>query len=347
MSLHDPSAPRKPSRLWLYLPFALLLVATAIWSAFWVWARTEAQGRMDAAAADLAKAGYQISWGRRSLGGYPFRLDVTLADAVVRDPSGWALQAPLLEGEAYLYAPTSWILAAPQGLTFVRPLGGPVTVRAKNLRASLRQLDAKPPSFSFEAVEPSFAPSAGAQPFALQSAARVEFHLRSGPDDEGGVFLRVDNGRARPGALLGRIAGDKAVQLAWNSVLSKMSAFSGRDWPDAVARWTDAGGAVIVRPGSQLVAGDAQAVVRTGRLGVGRDGRLRGVLETDLRQAPMALEALAAAGAVPKEAAEAAGAVAAARQSGEAARAAVSFEAGRTTLGPVSLGPAPRVYAPR
>jgi hypothetical protein len=56
---------------------------------------------------------------------------------------------------------------------------------------------------------------------------------------------------------------------------------------------------------------------------------------------------MAATGAIPAEAAEAAQAVAAARQEGDATRADVRFEAGRTTLGPVALGPAPKVYTPR
>src|SRR5437763_244102 len=150
MSLHDPHAARKPRRLGLYLPFVLLLAAGAAWSVLWFWAREEAKTRMDASVRDLARAGYQIGWKSRSVGGYPFRMDVTLTDASVREASGWGLQAPLLEGEAFLYAPTHWMLAAPQGLTFVRPVGGPVAVSGEVLRASLSELDKRPPSFSFQ-----------------------------------------------------------------------------------------------------------------------------------------------------------------------------------------------------
>jgi hypothetical protein len=157
----------------------------------------------------------------------------------------------------------------------------------------------------------------------------------------------VENGRANPAGLFGRIAGEKPVAIVWNSTLSKMSAFSGDDWPGAVRGWSDAGGVMTVRPGTQLVAGDALAAARSGTLGVGRDGRLNGVLEVGLRQAPMALGAMAATGALPYNTAEAASAVAAARQEGDAARAAISFQAGQTTLGPVALGPAPKVYTPR
>jgi hypothetical protein len=347
MSLPDPIPPRKPRRLGLYLPFALLLVAMAAWTVFWLYGRSEAQARMDAAVADLSRAGYQIGWKTRSVGGYPFRLDVTLTEAQVREPSGWALQAPRLEAEAYLYAPTHWLLAAPQGLTFVRPQGGPVAVTGTNLRASLSGFDQRPPSFSFQGVGLGFTPAPGAEPFVLQSAQMVEFHLRPGPDDQGGVFVTVTNGQARPGGLFGRIAGDKPVNLAWNATLSRMSAFAGADWPEAVRSWSDAGGLMTVRPDSQLTAGQAAAAARSGTLSVGRDGRLRGGLEVALRQAPMALGAMAASGALPYNTADAASAVTTAGQDGDVAHAVISFEAGQTTLGPVALGPAPKVYTPR
>ena len=347
MSLHDPLAARKPRRLGLYLPFVLLLLAAVAWTVFWLWTRGEVQKRMDATAAELGRAGYQISWGRRTLGGYPFRMDVNLTDATVRDPSGWALKAPLLEGEAFLYAPGHWMLATPQGLTFVRPTDGAVTVTGKVLHASLTDLAKRPPSFSFQGEALVFQPAAGAQPFALTAADLVEFHLRAGPDDEGGIFITVNNGRARPGGLLGRIGGDKPVALVWNSTLSKMSAFDGADWPDAVRRWSDGGGQLNVRDTSKLTAGDALIAVKSGTLAVDHDGRLRGVLEVGLRQAPRALGAMAQTGVVPSTAADAASAVATARQNGDTAQATLNFEAGQITLGPVALGPAPKVYTPR
>jgi hypothetical protein len=347
MSLPDATPARKPRRLGLYLPFALLLVAIVAWSGFWVWARSQAAARMDAAVQDLARAGYQVTWGKRTIGGYPFRLDVTLTDARIREPSGWGLDAPRLEGETYLYAAGHWMLAAPSGLTFVRPIGGPVAVTGKLLRASLGGLDERPPSFSFQGEGLAFAPGDGAQPFFLTAAELVELHLRRGPDDEGGVFLRVDKGKARLTGLFGRIAGDKPISIEWNSTLSKASALVGGDWPSLVRNWADGGGVMTVRPGSKIAAGDALIEAQKGQLSVGRDGRLRGALAVALKEAPRALGALAATGAAPETAVDAASAVVAARQEGEIVRAAINFEAGTTTLGPVALGPAPRVYTPR
>ncbi|MDB5493614.1 MAG: hypothetical protein JWP86_951 [Phenylobacterium sp.] len=347
MSLPDPVPARKLSRLGLYGPFVLLLIAAAVWSGVWVWARGQAQARMDAAVAGLAKAGYQIDWKAREIGGYPFRMDLTLTDVTIREPSGWALAAPRLEAEAYMHALGHWLVAAPQGITFVRPQAGPVAVSGKLIRASLTDLDKRPPSFDFEGVGLTFQPQPGAQPFSLSAADRVEFHLRAGPDDQGGVFLNVQNGKARLSGLFARIAGDKPISIVWNATLSKMSAFTGDSWPGAVRHWTDAGGQMSVRQAG-ITAGDALIGVNSGTLAVGQDGRLRGVLDVTLRQAPRALGAMGDQGVLPRDTAQAAAEVAQARQGGDqTAHATLDFQAGRTTLGPVAIGPAPKVYDAR
>jgi hypothetical protein len=344
MSVHDHAPPRKHRRIGLWAPFVLLLILALAWSGVWLWAKGEAQRRMDAGVEQLTAAGYRIAWQERSIGGYPFRMTLNLKGAQVREPSGWALTAPRVEAEAYVFSPTNWIIAAPQGLTFVRPLGGPVQVNGRMIRMSLSRLTQTPPSVSFQGLDLTFQPAQGAQPFALSAAQKVEFHLRAGPDDQGGVYARVDKGKARLSGLFARIAGDRPIDMSWNSTLSHMSAFRGEDWPSAVRNWVAAGGRMSVRDGG-ITAGEALIAATGGTLGVGRDGRLQGVLEVTLRQAPRALGAMGETGVIPPERASAAAAVAAARQgTSDAARATLNFQAGMTTLGPIAIGPAPKVY---
>lgn len=344
----DPSAPRKLSRLRLYIVFGLAFALVLAWSAAWIWARREAAVRIDAGAEALRAAGYEVAWKDRAIGGYPFRLNVALTDARIRDRSGWALETPRLEAQAYLHAPTTWILAAPEGATFVRPVGGPVQVTGKTIHASLSHFANTPPSLSFEGVGLVFQPAAGAQPFGLQAADHVEFHLRQAPSeigDEAGVWLSVKDGKARLSGLLGRIAGDKPISIEWDGRISKISAFRGADWPGAVRSWTAAGGQMNVKRGG-LTAGDALVGVNSGTLRVGSDGRVQGVLDVSLRQAPRAISAMGSIGTIPQDRADAAVAVATARQEGDVARATLNFEAGQTTLGPVAIAPAPKVYEP-
>ena len=292
LSVPDPAAPRKYRRLGLILPFAALGLFIVAWSAAWVWARGETERRMDAAVAAWKPAGYSIAWKDRTIGGYPFRLDVTLTDVTARAPGGWALEAPMIVGEAYMHAPTHWLIAAPTGITFVRPLGGPVAVQGKLIRASLTHLQLRPPNLSFEGVKLTFSAAAGAQPFGLASADRGRAYLRAGPDDEAGIFASLDGGKARSG-VLARVAGDKPVAMVWNATISKSSTFAGATWADAVRHWSDAGGQMTVR-NAGITAGDASLGVTSGTLRTASDGRLAGALQVNLRQGPRGLTALAA-----------------------------------------------------
>ena len=92
----------------------------------------------------------------------------------------------------------------------------------------------------------------------------------------------------------------------------------------------------------QLSAGDASLDAHGANLTVDGDGRLEGALSANL--APQVLARLAAAGAPIErhQAAQSASVALGARTAG--APIMLEFQAGRTTLGPVSLLPAPKVY---
>lgn len=343
MTLPDDPPTRKPRRFWLYAPFVLALILVAAWGGVWLHLRGQAEMALDDGAARLRAQGYEVGWKSRQVSGFPTRLSVTLTEARIREPSGWALATPVLEAEARVHAPGHWLFAAPQGLTFTRPKGGPVAVTGQVIRASLRNLDANPPNFSFEGVKLAFAPEAGALPFALSTAERVELHLRSAPDDKGSSLLRVADAKGRPGTLWGRIAGDQTIDIGWDLSLDHAAAFKGDSWPDAVRNWVAAGGSAVVNQAG-VTAGPAVLGVQSGRLSVDADGRLRGDLRANLKRAPQALAAMGAQGVIAPETAAIAGVVAAARQDGEIAGATITFQAGQTTLGPVAIAPAPKVY---
>src|SRR4029453_1484866 len=77
-----PAPRRRP--LWrLFIMPALLVVAAAAWSAFWFYAASEVGVRTDAWRAQEAKAGRVYDCGKRSVAGFPFRLEVRCEDASV------------------------------------------------------------------------------------------------------------------------------------------------------------------------------------------------------------------------------------------------------------------------
>ncbi len=96
---------------------------------------------------------------------------------------------------------------------------------------------------------------------------------------------------------------------------------------------------------ARLSAGEVAATSRTGQLTVAPDGRLRGTIDIDVTRAPVALSALARTEFVDDAAAGVASTVAQAREDRERrARMAVTFEAGVTTVGPIQIGPAPKLF---
>jgi len=231
--------------------------------------------RLDAAAAGLRAAGWQVSWTSRQMGGYPFRLDVNFSGLTLKDPSGWAVSLPRVESEAYVFAPTHWILAAPDGLAFTGRDGGAVSVTARLLRASVSGWDARPPKLAIEGDDLVFTPSPGGKPFWLSRARLLRFETRPGPDDQGAVYFGVEDGVAGPSGWLGRAAAGKPVKLVSETTFTHASDLTGPNVRAAMTRWAHAGGALNIEQVS-LNAGDASLASRQGTLSVDDNGALVG-----------------------------------------------------------------------
>ncbi|WP_304165297.1 DUF2125 domain-containing protein [Phenylobacterium aquaticum] len=336
----DPAPDRKHRRLGLYVPFAIAAMIAIAWTAVWIGIRGEAIRTIDADAAILRKAGYDVAWQDRRITGWPFRMDVAFTELRLREPTGWGFAAPKLEAEAFAYALDHWMIAAEDGFTFTRPRGGPVEVKGRVLRASLTDVRQTPPALSIEGLDVTFASGPGAQPFSLASAKRVELHLRPGPDDQGAILFKVEDGRTAPGSTLGAVGEGKPVSIIWDSILSKVSALKGADLAERSQAWSLAGGQFQVRQAG-ITAGDASLGAQAGKLALDSDGYLSGSLDITVRNGPQAMVDLARAGRVPPESALAAAAVMAARPDGHLP---LTFQAGQTTLGAVALAPAPKLW---
>lgn len=316
MTLPQPERSRQVSRTGLFLPWLAAFLLAAAWSGGWAWMRGQVITRMDAGAATLRQAGYQVDWSDRRVDGFPFRLDVTLKDARIAEPSGWALAAPALKAEAYVYRPDAWVAVAPAGVTLSRPRGGAVSISARALRASLTDVDQRPPRLSVEGVGLTFAPAAGAAPYILHSAERLELHTRAGPNDQGGVLFKVEGARLALTGLPARVAAGRPAAVTFDLVLSRMSALRGADWEAAARHWRGAGGAVSVRT-AEIRAGQAVLAGHGGPLTIGDDGRLKGELAASLSEAG---------------------------GTGPAIQGQVSLKDGRASLGPLDVGPSPKLY---
>jgi hypothetical protein len=334
LTLPAPVALRKPPRrFWLFAPYVALLIAAIGWSLAWVWIRSEVASRMDTAAERLREAGYTVEWSARRIGGYPFRINVAVDNLRLGERSGWGLTAPQIRAETYAYELGHWVGYAPSGVVLNRPASGALAITGEALRASYVASGQDAPRVAIEGLKLAFTPRPGAKPFVINGAQHLDFHLR-----------QAGGATAPAGGLLARIAQAKPMDIAWEARLTHASALHGRDWPTAVQAWGAAGGGLEVEHGF-LNAGGAALNLRPGRLDVGWDGRLRGGVGLDLRQAPGLIRTLAQASAIDSGAADQAMSVALARSGGgPVTQADISFMAGATTFGPVAIGPSPKVY---
>src|SRR5664280_1730438 len=86
-------APRRRPLWRLFIMPVLLVVAAAAWSAFWFYAASEVDVKADAWRAQEAKSGRVYDCAKRSVAGYPFRLEVRCDGASVALMSQTADQA--------------------------------------------------------------------------------------------------------------------------------------------------------------------------------------------------------------------------------------------------------------
>jgi hypothetical protein len=326
---HATRQSKRPSRFWLWAPYAAVAIALIAWSGVW-WAESlKLRRTLTDQAAHWRGQGYAAAWDGLRIDGWPFRLHLTLTGVKAGEPSGWALTAASLEAVSLPYAPDVWGIAAPQGLIVTRPGKGALNVSGQSIRASIGGLGTAAPRLSFEGLDLSLTPAPGAQAPAFSAADRLELHLQPGPDDQAALLVKLQNARLDPAANLARLA--PALDMTWDSRLSHRSALKGRDWPAAVRAWTAAGGTLTVA--NAAIGLDRLALEGSGGpLTVGDDGRLRGTVGLTvtkggglglggLRLGGVNVGGLAFGGAMP-----------------------LRFQDGRASLGAFPIGPAFKVY---
>ena len=98
-----PSTVDKKSRFWLYLPFILLLVVVAGWTAYWFIAKSQIEKGLDEWIGKERASGAVVEYSTRSLGGYPFRFELDVADPVYQ-----RLAEPRWEGERLRVVMQPW-----------------------------------------------------------------------------------------------------------------------------------------------------------------------------------------------------------------------------------------------
>jgi hypothetical protein len=282
-----PAPRRRP--LWrLFIVPALLLVAAIAWSGFWFFAASQVDVRADAWREQEAKSGRVYDCAKRSVAGFPFRLEVRCDGASVsllsQTAEQAATQAPTTArlGEilivAQIYDPKLLIAEFTAPATIFDRGQPSMTVNWSKARSSVVGLPAIPQRASIVFDDPAIDRVNGSAPAQLAGAKHVELH-----------------GRLADGSALDHPVIETVMQIVGGSVqglhplliqpfdadvrtmLSGLKDFSPKPWPQRFREMQAAGGHVEIVQ-SRIQQGDLIAVA-AGTLGLTANGRLDGELQ--------------------------------------------------------------------
>ena len=282
-------APRRRPLWRLFIMPAALVVAAAAWSAFWFYAASEVGVRADAWAAQEAKSGRIYDCGKRSVAGFPFRLEVRCDGVSVslssQTAEQTATQAPVTAklGEilvvAQVYDPKLLIaeFTAPATI-YDRGQRPSMTVNWRTARSSVVGLPGVPQRASIVFDDASIDRLNGAVQAPLARAKHIELHgrLAEGSALDRPVIetmLKIESGSVQEVHPLLAEPFDADLRTR----LSGLKDFSPKPWPQRFREIQAAGGHVEIVQ-SRIVQGDLVAVA-AGTLGLSANGRLDGELQ--------------------------------------------------------------------
>jgi hypothetical protein len=283
-------APRRRPLWRLFIMPVLLLIAAAAWSAFWFYAASEVDVKADAWRAQEAKSGRVYDCARRSVAGFPFRLEVRCDGASVSLMSQTAEQAatqaaPITArlGEilvvAQIYDPKLLIAEFTAPATLSDRGGSPsMSVNWSTARASVVGLPAVPQRASIVFDDPGIDRINGSMQTPLARARHIELHGRlaeGSPADHPVIetVLQIQGGSVQELHPLLAQPFDADVR----AMLSGLKDFAPKPWPVRFRELQAAGGHVEI-VSSRIAQGDLLAVA-AGTLGLTANGRLDGELQ--------------------------------------------------------------------
>lgn len=336
---------------WRILALAALLPALG-WSAWWWVGAAAKEAAFAAWLAERRSDGWMAEAAGIATAGFPNRFDTRIERLALADPAaGWAWEAPFIDILMLSYAPTRAILALPPAQDLSVP-GARATLRSDRLMASVNLAPGAALALRRVSLEGAGLRLDAPEGWAA-AAQRIEAHVAEAPESAG-----PDNAYA--------LALDaEAVKLpaVWRARLDPAGAMA-----DALDRLKLDARAAFDRPldrsavedrpprlkalslGSLEARWGALALTASGRVAADADGYAAGEIMLRATRWREMLRAAVAAGALDRDLAKTieAGLGLLALLSGDAdtIEAPLSFGGGFARIGPVPLGPAPRLYDP-
>jgi hypothetical protein len=288
--MSDMSLTSRRRSLWrLFIAPALLVVAAVAWTAFWFFAASQVDASADAWRAQEAKSGRVYDCARRSVAGFPFRLEVRCDGASVslrlQTAGQTATQAPITAklGEilvvAQVYDPKLLIAEFTAPATLSERGGSPsMSVNWSKARSSVVGLPGIPQRASITFDDPELNRLDGSMLRPLAQAKHIELHGRlaesSAPDHAViETVLKIEAGSVQEMHPLLAQAFDADVR----TLLTGLNDVSPKPWPERFRELQAAGGHLEIVQ-SRIAQGDVVAVA-AGTLSLSARGRLDGELQ--------------------------------------------------------------------
>jgi hypothetical protein len=281
-------APRRRPLWRLFFMPVLLLIAAAAWSAFWFYSASKVDETADAWRAREARSGRIYDCAKRSVAGYPFRLEVRCDGASVSLVSQTAGQAATQEpitaklGEilvvSQIYDPKLLIAEFTAPATIAGPGQPSMIANWSKARSSVAGLPGVPQRVALVFDDPTIDRTSGSLLTPLARAKHVELHGRlvegstpDHPDIE--TVLRIEQGSVQEAHPLLAEPFDADVR----TILTGLKDFAPKPWPQRFRETQAAGGHVEIVQ-SRVQQGEVIAVA-SGSLGLNAEGRLDGELQ--------------------------------------------------------------------
>jgi hypothetical protein len=279
---------RRPLWRLFFMP-VLLLIAAAGWSAFWFYAASEVDVSVDAWRAREAKSGRLYDCARRTVAGFPFRLEVRCDGASVslasQTAGSAATQTPLTVklGEilvvAQVYDPKRLIAEFTAPAT-ISDRGQPpsMTVNWSTARSSVVGLPGVPQRVSLVFDDPEIAAVNGPAQAPQARAKHIELHsrqLEGAPNDRPMIETALNIAAGSVQGVHPLLA--EPFDADVRAILSGLKDFSPKPWPERLRELQAAGGHVEIVQ-SRIQQGDLIAVA-SGSLGLTVNGRLDGEVQ--------------------------------------------------------------------
>ena len=322
----------------------LVLLVAGLWSGWWFYGAHRTRAAFEDWLAARRALG-EVAEAEVTVRGFPSRFDTTLSDLRLGF-GGWLWEADTFQTLMLAYAPNRAVAVWPGPQRITDPLGTVTVLDGQEARASVR--------VGLDPALPVTAVTLVARDVAV-SGAGWESQLGE---------LRV---AAEAGTGIGAALGEDAlyhVGLLVEGLALPVSATGGGALPEMVERFRLDGTAAFDAPlalAAEVPArfeevrigevtldwGGIGLSADEGRLAADREGFLTGSLPLELRGYPEVVAALGAFGLLPeRQAGLALAGLSLLAGGGDTISVPLSFAEGETRLGPLGLGPAPRLAAP-